>query len=430
MQFFSLEEALEQAQNVSSLQLRNQGLTTVPSIIWRAFPNIEVLDLSHNLIKSLPNSISKLPSLRRLIVSNNRITRLPESLEQLSHLKFLDIDQNRIRALQYLPTFLNTLHASNNKLKDASSILLQCSELIHLDLSYNKIEVFPDISTSLPVLQYLNLSHCQLKEIGQLPPQLYALLLAKNRLSALNENWQQLKQLQRFNIASNPIQIELDEGHQLQKVAYLDIRKTKTKWTGVDYLLDQFPVLEYSFGGFSVSQQNQLDSILKILKHKPSELSNTEVYQILKGNLDEKITLDTLGLCLQNSVHPDLKIAAFRALMARCFYKLGRSIKGMRFGLVGTPVIEQGTLCSRLNEQGALWTENRNEANVLIIGHDNWRKPSFERKQKMISENQLVNWLDKKEGRYLSSMKNKLKIDNILRMIDSQDEATFNLVVS
>lgn len=58
------------------------------------FPQLEILDLGHNLIEELPESLFQLKNLKRLNLEGNRLKTLPEKLKDLKELQSLSIDNN------------------------------------------------------------------------------------------------------------------------------------------------------------------------------------------------------------------------------------------------------------------------------------------------------------------------------------------------
>lgn len=80
------------------------------------------MNLSHNLLSDLPDSVSKLSALKTLNLDNNEFTYLPSVLGALSSLKHFK--------------------ARHNKIKDVT-VLLECSNLQTIDIRKNFIENVP-----------------------------------------------------------------------------------------------------------------------------------------------------------------------------------------------------------------------------------------------------------------------------------------------
>lgn len=425
-----IEKALEGPFPIRNLSFRDQGLKRIRNNIWQAFPHLEVLDLSRNEIKSIPKGILKLGHLKRLIVSDNQLSKLPIFLNKMENLKVLDVHNNRLHKIEGLPHTLEVLNLSKNKIKIFPSKIKACSKLLHLDLSYNKLKEIPTLNNHLLSLQYLNFSHCQLQSIGLLPAKLHALFLSKNRLPSLPNNWQKLIYLQRFDIAYNPIKVETIHPENLKQVSYLDVSRTKTKWPGLLWLLEQFPNLEYSLGGLSKSHQKDLSGIIRLALKKNTPLSKAAILKLIKGKNDTDFSDQTLGLCLRSEVHPDIQAAAFRAYLKKHSFRMSRNIKGIHFAISGNVFQDIGILKTKLIQHGAFLVDKNEEADVVILGYKNWSQQLFNTPIKAINECTLTRWLDKKEGRYLSNTKDNTQFNNINRMLKSKDNATFNLAIT
>ncbi|KAI9485925.1 MAG: hypothetical protein EXX96DRAFT_25343 [Benjaminiella poitrasii] len=85
--------AVPYLKNLTSLQLQNNNLRTLPNELWR-LTSLEELNLGSNLLEEIPIEIGLLVNLRKLYLHNNYLTRLPGQLGNLKHLKFLDTIDN------------------------------------------------------------------------------------------------------------------------------------------------------------------------------------------------------------------------------------------------------------------------------------------------------------------------------------------------
>jgi Leucine rich repeat len=55
---------------------------------------LEILDLSRNKLRALPDEIRQMTSLKVLAIQRNRIERLPTSLGEMNRLTVLKVDEN------------------------------------------------------------------------------------------------------------------------------------------------------------------------------------------------------------------------------------------------------------------------------------------------------------------------------------------------
>lgn len=106
---------------------------------------MEQLNLSHNQIVYLPDSIGQLARLVDLNLSHNALEILSSRISQLSKLQTLNVSYNQLKEMSLL--------VSSNH---------QPSRLTLIDLSYNQIAMLPAEITQLPFLRRLRLEGCPL----------------------------------------------------------------------------------------------------------------------------------------------------------------------------------------------------------------------------------------------------------------------------
>lgn len=76
---------------------------------------LESLNISSNHIKSLPQSMSKLTSLREVDASTNQLTSFPVSLCQLKNLDSLNVSHNKITSVPSDVASLNVVELNLNQ---------------------------------------------------------------------------------------------------------------------------------------------------------------------------------------------------------------------------------------------------------------------------------------------------------------------------
>jgi len=99
------ERDMQVLPNLTTLLLRNNKLSTIPSLHFLQF--LEVLDLKKNLLREVPASIASIPSLSSLDLSGNQLVTLPAELGQCRSLRTLNVSDNDLHAL---PVELGFLH--------------------------------------------------------------------------------------------------------------------------------------------------------------------------------------------------------------------------------------------------------------------------------------------------------------------------------
>ena len=81
---------------ISRLTL-SENLTVFPIEILSLADSLEILDLSNNQLKALPEEIGKLTKLKIIFASNNLFEILPESLGQCENLEMIGFKANKIK---------------------------------------------------------------------------------------------------------------------------------------------------------------------------------------------------------------------------------------------------------------------------------------------------------------------------------------------
>ncbi|XP_072247158.1 leucine-rich repeat-containing protein 18 [Leuresthes tenuis] len=120
------------------LTLSNMGITVFPKCLFK-LTSVDELDLSRNLIETLPDNIGSFSSLRWLDLHSNKLASLPESMGTLVGLTHLNLSNNCL-TFAGLPSSLG--HLIN---------------LTSLNLGLNQLDALPPSFKHLDSLQELGL---------------------------------------------------------------------------------------------------------------------------------------------------------------------------------------------------------------------------------------------------------------------------------
>lgn len=225
---------LDAVGSLRAVLLQSACLVAVPPSVARMRP-LQVLDLSHNSLRSLDPAIAALPNLRLLDASHNRLRSAPAELWRMPRLCTLDLSCN---ALSQLPAPLAAgeeqcpapalleLRVGGNRLQDLAAVgqLAAAAGLpcLHtLDASDNRIADLGSAALAqLPALRSLDLSTNHLTWLDPtafLPPCLETLCLGGNALDRLPE-WGEVEEqasagelpgglptLTRLDLSDNPL---------------------------------------------------------------------------------------------------------------------------------------------------------------------------------------------------------------------------------
>ncbi|XP_047485020.1 leucine-rich repeat-containing G-protein coupled receptor 5-like isoform X2 [Penaeus chinensis] len=198
---------------VTSMDLSNNNLTSVPDHAFAAYPSLQYLRLSGNRISSVSPKAFQGVKLQNLYLDNNQLVglvagSLPESLVELS------LEDNffiTIPPAVSLIRDLQTLNLARNKVTHLrNGDLLGNDKLLSLSLHQNQIvEVDDEAFTPLTSLQVLDLTENQLRLI---PPailsltQLRRLHLGNNQLTYISEeSFKGLSLLKQVVLQPNPL---------------------------------------------------------------------------------------------------------------------------------------------------------------------------------------------------------------------------------
>jgi Leucine-rich repeat (LRR) protein/serine/threonine protein phosphatase PrpC len=222
-----------QFQCLSRLSISNNTFTKFPMVVCD-ITSLTYLDISFNKITEFPHELGQLQNLQSLFAIANRITGiLPDCFTQLMRLEELDVRQNMITDLD----ILSHLPKLERLLVDFNSIsIVHCKiqALKTLKMYKNHITLFDFTSSDPNCLTELNLSNCKL---STLPDDLFThtlglekLLLDCNTLNRLPISIGHLGRLVRMSIQSNNLESIPAEIGQLTQLKTLEAQKNNLKW--------------------------------------------------------------------------------------------------------------------------------------------------------------------------------------------------------
>ena len=161
------------AEGITHLALA-EGLESFPEEIMDHADTLEVLDLSGNRLKRLPDSFSRLRRLKVAFFSKNDFETFPEVLGACPDLEMVGFKSNRIRHLagDALPERLRWLILTDNRLENLPEELGDRTRLQKLMLAGNRLRRLPDELASCENLELLRLAA---NSLGSLPDWLWAM---------------------------------------------------------------------------------------------------------------------------------------------------------------------------------------------------------------------------------------------------------------
>lgn len=148
------------------LYLSHSNLKTIPDSVRRV-KSLKVLKLDNNELEELPEAIGDLTKLIWLILNDNEIKKLPESIGRLQLLEELHLDHNK---LVRLPNSIGNLKSlvklflSNNRLEKLPDTIIGMESLVQLPLSFNKLSDLPEKIIEMKSLKGINLEDNKIKK--------------------------------------------------------------------------------------------------------------------------------------------------------------------------------------------------------------------------------------------------------------------------
>ncbi|MDP2437920.1 MAG: hypothetical protein Q8P67_19430, partial [archaeon] len=139
----ALPESLGALSQLRTLKLAGNFLRAWPQSLCASLPSLATLDLAGNRLTSLPLDLYLLAALEELCIERNEIAALPPTLCRLPHLRILRAQDNLLAALPDLPPSVRRLNAWSNRLSSLPPSL-PSAVLAVLDCYDNALSSLPD----------------------------------------------------------------------------------------------------------------------------------------------------------------------------------------------------------------------------------------------------------------------------------------------
>lgn len=181
-----------QSNNLKSINLSVNAITDkdLDETIISELMNFVEIDLSRNMLETLPNSFKKLKKLKKLILSENYFTEFSPEIIHLKNLEHLDLGANSLSTIpdniKHLRK-LKFLYLKNNPFKKIPEAIFKIKNLEALGLVNTKISAIP-----INIVMLQNLKN---------------LWLGKNRIKELPHELINLANLEQITLDNNPLPI-------------------------------------------------------------------------------------------------------------------------------------------------------------------------------------------------------------------------------
>lgn len=177
---------------ISQLTL-SENLNIFPLEVLTLADSLEILDLSHNALSSLPDELAQLTKLKIIFASQNSFNHLPAVLGKLPNLEMIGFKSNQIKhvAEASLPAQLRWLILTDNVIETLPNSLGERPRLQKLALAGNRLTELPSTLAQAHNLELIRISANKLTECPEQLlnlPKLAWIAFAGNPFTAVKTN--------------------------------------------------------------------------------------------------------------------------------------------------------------------------------------------------------------------------------------------------
>lgn len=143
------------------------GLESLPPEVFDLADSLEVLNLSGNALRTLPDTLTRLHRLRVLFCSDNAFTELPAVLGRCTSLSQVGFKSNRIAHVpaESLGASLRWLTLTDNRIAELPASIGRCPQLQKLMLAGNALTALPETLAGHARLELLRVSANRFAEL-------------------------------------------------------------------------------------------------------------------------------------------------------------------------------------------------------------------------------------------------------------------------
>lgn len=233
----------DQFANATSFKVSSSSnLATIPSSIFKTFPQLKRIRIPSAIASLAPNAFDAANRLERIELARNHVKRIPSRLFiGAPNLQEIDLSENRIDTIDDYAfdrlAKLEFLFLQNNGLTVVRQHSFSGAENLRgLQLEDNEIETIEDGALNLPLLKSLFLGHNKLTTLSDRTfagaPQLYGVDLKANRLSRIGEAFSRCQHLGALILDHNTIgDISLHHFAELRELMQLSLKNSGFNFT-------------------------------------------------------------------------------------------------------------------------------------------------------------------------------------------------------